>query len=69
MIKFLNLLNAGTLVKSVMEHVSALSANIYNTFKEVYGNLETIDSETVKKSDITYNSATETLTLINKKGR
>lgn len=63
MFKFLNLSNAGTLVTSVLGRISDLAGNTLNTFNEVYGNLDTLDSESIKKSDITYDSESETLSI------
>ncbi len=63
MFKFLNLSNAGTLVTSVLSRISDLAGSTLNTFDEVYENLNTIDSESIKKSDITYDSESETLSI------
>ena len=63
MFKFLNLSNAGTLVTSVLSRISDLAGSTLNTFDEVYENLNPIDSESIKKSDITYDSESETLSI------
>ena len=67
MFKFLNLSNAGTLVTSVLSRISDLAGSTLNTFDEVYENLDTPDGESIKKSDITYDSESETLNINLKK--
>ena len=67
MFKFLNLSNAGTLVASVLSRISDLAGSTLNTFDEVYENLDTLDGESIKKSDITYDSESETLNINLKK--
>ncbi len=67
MFKFLNLSNAGTLVTSVLSRISDLAGSTLNTFDEVYENLDTLDGESIKKSDITYDSESETLNINLKK--
>ena len=67
MFKFLNLSNAGTLVTSVLSRISDLAGSTLNTLDEVYENLDTLDGESIKKSDITYDSESETLNINLKK--
>lgn len=63
MFKFLNLSNSRTLVTSVLSRISDITVNTLDTFEEVYENLDILDSESLKKSDITYDNESETLNI------